>query len=175
MNNMNWETDNSLHDRLFQILLEEISACDYLEETLAEKQEAIIQNDLNKMNTLTGTEQLIINKANVLIKTRQEIIAEIYAGHGITNGVFTLSDFIGHLDENERSSWNRLQTRLENTVTRINRRNAENVALLNAALSYNRDLLKLFYPRDENAGGVYDHKGVNNKQGYSKNIVDCNV
>lgn len=175
MNDMNWETDNPLHDRLFQILLEEVSACDYLAETLAGKQEAIINNDLNTMNTLTGTEQLIINKANVLIRARQEIIAEIYAGQGITNGVFTLSDFIGHLDENERSSWKRLQTRLENTVTRINRLNAENVALLNAALSYNRDLIKLFYPRNDHADGVYDQKGINNNNGFSKNIVDCNV
>lgn len=174
MNDLTRENNKPWHDRLFQIVFEELSACDYLAETLAEKQKAIITNDLNTMNTLTGTEQLIINKVNALIRTRQEIIAEFFAGKGITGGVFTLTDFIGHLDETETLAWKRLQTRLENTVAKINRLNAENMALLNAALSYNRDLIKLFYPRDDHSEGIYDHKGANNN-GFSKNIVDCNV
>jgi len=167
--------DNPLIEQLYQVLLEEVAACDYLAETLAEKQEAIVKNDLHKINTLTGTEQLIVNKTNLLVQTRKEMIGDIFQKEGILTIPYTLSEFIDHLQDLSMFSWKRIQTRLENTITKINRLNEENITLLNASVSFVRDMIQLFYPQDENNSGVYTKEGLEMDKVGSKNIVDCNI
>jgi len=162
-------------ERLMRVLLEEISACDYLAETLAEKQDAIVKNNLLQINTLTGTEQLIVNKANLLAKARQDLIGDLFLKANIKNMGFTLSNLIENLGLAEQTNWKKVQQRLENAVAKIERINKENITLLNSSISFVRDMIHLLYSHDDKPTNIYDKSGLGLKRINSKSMVDCNI
>ncbi|MEJ2053037.1 MAG: flagellar protein FlgN [Calditrichaceae bacterium] len=166
--------ENPLYELLMHLLLEEISTCDYLVETLTEKQEAIVQNDLQKMNSLTGTEQIIINKTNALVSKRKELLADIYHKEGLIDMPVTMSKLIEQFEDKEKLEWTKLQKRLENSVLRIKRLNKENVTLLDTAITFVRDMIHILYnPNQETVLYKKDGSGMD-KLG-SRPIMDCNI
>ena len=167
--------DNALYNRLKHIVLEEISACGYLAETLKEKQDAIVHNDLHRMNNLTGTEQILINKTNALVSKRKEILADIYHKEGLVHETISLTHLIEYFEDDEKLNWLKMQKRLENTVLRIKRLNKENVTLLDTAITFVRDMIHILYNPDEELTSVYKKDGSGMDGLGSKNIVDCNI
>ena len=63
-------SSNQTGDQLYQLLMEEASAYDYLLEILLEKQSAMVKNDLPIIENLTGVEQVLVQRANDFTKAR---------------------------------------------------------------------------------------------------------
>lgn len=162
-------------EKLFSIIMEEISAYDYLAETLADKQKAIVNNHLDRIESLSGTEQLIIKKANGLTATRLDILRQIFIDNKKDNLPVTMSNFIKYFDGAANSPWAKINLRLQTAIMRIQRLNAENRELLRASISYVHQMIQLLYPVDAHAANVYNRDGVANQRMTAKSLLDCNV
>ncbi len=162
-------------DRLYQVLLEEVSAYDYLNEILRDKQRAIVQNDLKKIEHLNGIEQMLITKASHLTQFRSNLLTEYFLQKNVSEDESTLGNFIGELPQDERTSWDRLNKRLNKISHQIQRTNRENVRLIDASLSHIRSLITMFLPRDENGKHIYTEAGNEDHSIGTKNLLDCNA
>lgn len=171
----NQANESGLKQDLFQALMEELSAYEYLSDTMNEKKQAIIQNDLKKIEHLSGTEQLLVTKANRLTENRFGLMQKFYSANSIKSAPFTLSDFIEMSDKNERATWERIDNRMSKTVENIQRINLENKRLLETSMKYVQGMINLFVPREENMRGLYGKEGAGNTRVSAKNFLDCNA
>lgn len=166
---------NNSFDELFLVLVEETAAYDYLAEIIADKQKAIVNNDLEKIETLTCTEQLIVNKANALTVTRYEMLLRIFNTNKITDTAVTLSNLFIFFGKEINSSWIEIERRLTGVIKKIQRVNAENQKLLKASIHYVREMIELFYPVDNNDSKMYTSNGHEEKKTKTRNLLDCNI
>lgn len=166
---------DTLKQQLFQALIEELSAYEYLSEIMAEKKQAIIGNDLEKIEHLSGTEQLLVTKANRLTATRFELMQKCSRQNNLKKGPVSLSRLIEISEQKERASWEKIDRRLGRTVEHIQRINLENKRLLETSMKYVQGMMNLFVPREENMRGLYGREGTGNAQMNAKNFLDCNA
>lgn len=166
---------NQLQEQLFQVLLEEMSAYDYLNETIQNKQSAIVQNNLQQIEHLTGIEHVVVKKASQLTQTRFELMQHYFKQDNMVNDPLSLSSLISTISEGKRESWERISRRLHQTVADIQNRNSENVQLINSSLNYVRGMINLFLPREEFGSDLYTKAGNENLTVGSKNLLDCNA
>jgi len=167
--------DNQLQEQLFQVLLEEMSAYDYLNETIQNKQSAIVQNNLQQIEHLTGVEHVVVKKANLLTQTRFELMQQYFKQVNLVQDPLSLSSLISIIPLDKRKSWERISSRLHQTVAEIQRRNSENVQLIDSSMNYVRGMIDLFLPREEFGSDLYTKTGNENLTVGSKNLLDCNI
>jgi len=172
---MNSIRTNPELEQLYGILMEEISAYDYLAEVLREKQQAIVNNQLDRIESLTGTEQLVIKKTNTLTAARFGLLKRIFMSRGIDNLPVTMQNFIQRFSTEVDAPWERLNRRLIATVERIQRVNAENRELLRASISFVHQMIQLLYPVDGTAVNIYNRDGLTSQAAMSKSMVNCNI
>ncbi len=165
----------SLKEQMYQVLLEEMSAYDYLNETLRGKQEAIVKNEVKKIERLTGVEQVVVSRANRLTQTRYELMQKYFMEQNITADPHSLGNVIGTIEDKNRERWERVERRLRSTALEIKRLNAENMRLIEHSLGYVRGMINLFLPRDEFGGNIYTEDGNENIKVSTKNMLDCNA
>ena len=161
--------------QLYQILLEELSAYDYLAETVAEKQKAIVSNDLEKIEQLSGIEQLVVNKANRLTTERYRALKQFMRSMNLRGVQVRLSGAIKLMNGKERELWQRLEKRLYDDVEKIKRINAQNMQLLDTSLRYVKGMIELFVPKDEHRASLYDNQGQDSAKVAARNMLDCNA
>lgn len=169
------KSDFSLKEQMYQVLLEEMSAYDYLNETLREKQEAIVKNEIKNVERLTGVEQVVASRANRLTQTRYELMQQYFMEKNITADAHSLGNVIGSIEEDNRKRWERVGHRIHSTALEIKRLNAENMRLIEHSLGYVRGMINLFLPRDEFGGNIYTESGNENINVSAKNMLDCNA
>jgi flagellar biosynthesis/type III secretory pathway chaperone len=172
---MNSVRINPEFEQLYAILMEEISAYDYLAEALKEKQQAIVNNQLDKIESLTGTEQLIIKKTNVLTAARFGLLQGIFLNHGLNTFPVTMQNFILRIAGEDEAPWERLNRRLNSIVERIQRINAENRELLRASISFVHQMIQLLYPVDSQTVNLYNRYGMTSQAAVAKSMVNCNI
>ena len=163
--------DTPCKDKLYQVLLEEISAYQYLAETIKQKQDAIIRNQLEELENLTGVERLLVRKVENLVQARQQYLHKIAQS---TDGSVSLllSQYIEQLNDGEKPRWRSIEQRIRRYVERIRRINLENQQLIRASLNYINGLVEMLYPRQE---GVYNALGEENAPAAAKPILNVNV
>ncbi len=164
-----------LMDELYQILWEEVSAYDYLAETLEQKQKAIVDNEVETIETLTGTEQMVIRKANRLNHRRQDLIRNMFNQNALPGQPVSLSDFIRRFGAQADYGWKALENRLNDALERIVRKNAENKRLIALSLSMLKERIGIIYPVDDNAIDTYNKQGVKGGNARAKSLVNCNI
>ncbi len=173
MNNSRLPQDGSTKSKLFQLLLEEIHAYSYLAETVKQKQEAIIKNELQTMENLTGIERLLVKKVELMLQTRERYLQELL-GNGQSEAPLQLDTFIATLPVEEQTRWRSLQQRISRTVDKIRRLNKENHQLVQSSLNYVRGVIDMLYALDEEAV-LYGSNGQEQKAPLSKQVVNYNV
>jgi len=167
--------ENELRDELFKALMEELSAYEYLMETMEEKKQAIIENNLRQIEQLSGTEQLLVTKVNRLTETRYHLMQNYFQAHHINNFPITLMEFIRLTNEKERAIWEKVSGRLNKILNQIHLINLENKQLLESSLKYIQGMINLFLPQDENLSDIYSPEGNGNEKHAVKNLLDCNA
>ena len=165
----------SIEEQMYQVLLEEMSAYDYLNEILREKQQAIVQNQIKNIERFTGVEQVVANRANRLTQTRLELMQKYFMEQNIAADRHTLGNVIGTINAENRERWERIERRLHSTTVEIKRLNAENLRLIDHSLNYIRGMINLFLPRDEFGENIYTEDGNENIKVSTKNMLDCNA
>ncbi len=161
----------SCKDKLYQVLLEEISAYQYLAETIKQKQDAIIQNRIEELENLTGVERLLVKKVENLVQAREQYLHKIFTtAEGSLS--LRLSEYIEQLSEQEQPRWRSIERRIRRYVERIRRINLENQQLIRASLNYINGLVETLYPHQE---GVYNALGKEDVRAAAKPILNVNV
>jgi flagellar biosynthesis/type III secretory pathway chaperone len=168
------DQEKDLREKLYQILLEELSAYDYLYETVSKKKDAIVVNDYKLVEELTGVERVIINKADLLSQTRLSTLDELFEIMGLENRPKTLSNFIEMLPKERQSLWERMNSRLIAAIEKIQRTNDANQRLIKVSLNFVQGMIGLLYPRDDSESQVYDKNGKDSFK-LGKNLVNCNA
>ncbi len=167
------QEEMSVRDKLYQVLLEEIHAYSYMAETVKQKQDAIIRNDLRTLENLTGVERLLVKKVELLLQTRASYLQQLIKDTS-SNPAIRLSAFIQSLPEDQQKRWLNLEQRIYRTVDKIRRLNMENQQLIRSSLNYIQGVVEMLYPTDENAA-VYGKSGEPQATVAAKQIVNCNV
>ncbi len=163
-------TSNTQENQLMEILLEEIAAYDYLAEVLLDKQKAIVANQMEAIEHHSSTEKMIVRKANQLTETRRQLMSSVVkTGEEPASFQALHTHFPG-----QSGFWERMQTRTERVIARIMRLNNENRQLLEASVSFVRDMIHLFYPRQKAESAIYSPQGQKTGTGYA-NLVDYNI
>lgn len=158
-------------DELYQVLLEEISAYQYLVETIKQKQDAIISNQLEELENLTGVERLLVRKVENLVQAREQYLHKISQSSDGSVSLL-LSQYIEQLNKQEQPRWRSIEQRIHRYVERIRRINLENQQLIRASLNYINGLVEMLYPHQE---GGYDALGKENIPAAAKPILNVNV
>ncbi len=172
INNQSFE-DMSVKDKLYQVLLEEIHAYTYLAETVKQKQEAIIKNELESLENLTGVERLLVNKVELLLQTRERYLQKL-TDKKQSNITLRLGEFINGIPEEEQARWISLEQRIHRTVEKIRRLNLENQQLIRSSLNYIHGMVEMLYPHEKD-GGFYNKTGKEDAKVSSKPILNCNA
>ncbi len=167
----NQQKTQKFADQLYKTLMEELSAYDYLIETLSEKQKAIVENDLQKLEHFSGVEQLIVNKANKLTEARAQILKTVQQQPGPAS----LVAFIRQLHPSERRPWIKINDRISRTVEKIRFLNTQNMRLLDTSLNYSRGMIELFMPNEMKSAGFYDGGGKSPDDVNTQKLLDCNA
>ncbi|WP_456442371.1 flagellar protein FlgN, partial [Caldithrix abyssi] len=141
MSNLPLTSNESTKTKLFQLLLEEIHAYSYLAETVKQKQEAIIKNNLQTMENLSGVERLLVKKVELMLQTREKYLNELLSN---TNPdlPLQLDSYIEQLPLKEQARWRSLQQRISRTVDKIRRLNRENQQLVQSSMNYVRGVIE---------------------------------
>lgn len=172
-------TNNSPAQRLlesiYKILLEEVSAYDYLDETIRKKQKAIVKNNLKEIEHLTGIEQVVVERANSLTQKRHDLMQQYFMSDQIVTEPLSLNNLIHQVEGTERAAWQRMNRRLNKAVTSIQQMNAENQRLIESSLAFVRGNIHLFIPRDNLSSDMYSKDGNDSQKIKVKNLLDCNA
>lgn len=161
-------------DKLFQVFVEEISAYNYLIETMELKQKALVENDIQAIHLHTSTEQMVLTKANSLANLRQQLIRELLGEEDQTAVKADLLDFMRRFKLDRQPQWQRMYKRLTGAAEKIRRLNFENSELIDASLYFVQNMIRLFYPKNEAATQIYTSNGVE-QNSIKTNLLDYNV
>ncbi len=173
MNSIPLTFDDPAKQQLFQLLLEEIHAYSYLADTVKQKQEALIKNELKNLENLTGIERLLIKKVELMIRNRSKLLNKLL-GNRSHDSTVQLNTFIEQLPLEEQSRWRRLQQRMIRTVEKIRRLNFENHQLVQSSLNYIKGVIEMLYALDEESV-LYNSNGQEKKTALPKQVVNYNV
>ncbi len=173
-NNQTSVDQTSDKDKLYMVLLEEIHAYQYMADTVKQKQEAIIKNQLEDLENLTGVERLLVNKVEVLLKAREQYLQKVTAHDGASVTI-RLNEFISRLSEQEQPRWRSIEQRIYRIVEKIRRLNLENQQLIRSSLNYINGLVEMLYPQDDGAKDLYNSAGKEDTHAAVKPIVNFNV
>lgn len=169
------QKERSLKDQVHRILLEEVLAYDYLSETVTEKKDAIVANDFEKVMHLSGVEQVIVNKANGLAKSRDTALRSYLQMKGKSDQPVSMTTFLDVIEPEEKQDWTKLNQRLMTSVKKVQRMNNNNRRLIKVALNYIHGMINLFYPKESGPGIMYDREGKDTLNVATKNLLNCNV
>ena len=174
-NNEKNTSDKAMKQELYKSLMEELSAYEYLLQTMKEKKKAIIRNELNSIESLSGTEHILVTKADSRTAARYSLLQKIFNSNNPSDSPLTLTSFIELCPEEEKGTWERINNRLSRTVENIRYVNNENKNLLETSLKFVNGMINLFIPRDENSDGLYVKEGGSTHNHAAKNLLDCNA
>lgn len=163
--------NKTLFQEIYRNLLEEVNLYESLAETAQNKQKAIVDNNIDDLQSCTGMEQSFIKKGQMLTRLRSEKMAGSYVDKNRSN--HSLAHFIRSNRLDTDQEWLGLANRLENAVSSIKRLNTENRILLKTSLSFVQGLINLYYPKKEKPNNTYTREG---KEAAEKaHVVDCGV
>jgi len=105
-------SDKDLKQELYKALMEELSAYEYLLQTMKDKKNAIIRNEINSIESLSGTEHILVTKADERTAVRYALLQRIFDSNNPAAAPLTLTSFIELCSENEKGTWERINNRL---------------------------------------------------------------
>ncbi len=152
-------------------LTEEVVLYEGLADTAVQKQQAIIENNVQLLAKFTSMEQTFVRKGNFLTSKRLDLTSKM--GDGQKKKIMSLSTFISinNLSGNER--WTVTEKQLKKVLTKIKRLNEENSILLKTSINFVQDLIKIYYPIDKTDTKIYTKDGKTETK--KSTVVDYGV
>jgi flagellar biosynthesis/type III secretory pathway chaperone len=163
-----------IENEMYQIILEEIAAYDFLYEALQKKQKAVVENRPDDLDAILESELRTVSKANLLTGARKKLLSEWFAEE-LHRAKSIMDIFLNHPFNREQTAWGELYRRLLNAVKKIIELNKQNKIVIGTALVMTKQMIRLLYPEDEALSKVYNLKGKQNKKVHGSNFINFNA
>ena len=170
--------DNQTNETLAQLvenLAQELKLYILLEETIRNKQQSIVQGNVNEMRELVEREQTLLLEAQGISEQRQLSVNAVAENIDTLPANPALKDIIPRVPEVVSIKLAGIRQDLRAVLQRIARLNQENGFLLSASLEHVRSMVHLFLRFDPNPQNVYDVNGAIAQQEVDHNVLDCQI
>lgn len=131
-------------DRLITVISKEAAVFDTYLSLLEQQKEALVANDLDRLNAITARQREVIVQSRLLGMEREQLIERIRASHDI-DGDLTLSRLLELVDDTQATQLTRLQelilglndqiTDVRNTNAMLLNQSRESIASMMAMLA----------------------------------------
>ena len=113
-------------DRLITVISKEAAVFDSYLTLLEQQKEALVANDLERLNAITARQRELVVQTRLLSREREQLIEDIRASHDI-DGNLTLSRLLELVDDTQATQLAKLQElilSLNNQITDVRNTNA---------------------------------------------------
>lgn len=160
-------------EKLIQVLKNEYEIYQQLYRLGEEKQQIIIDNEVDDLLSIIEDEQAEIEKINELEAKRVEVLTEIAEENSLAQEELSFTKLIELLSEPDKSELKNIRQKLLELLEDIQAINETNANLIEESLKLNNYTLQLLTDSNINKNSTYQKPGKqdkNNKQ--QQNIID---
>lgn len=162
-------------DDLYQVLIQESTVYEKLIKLMEQKQRSIIEGNITALQDYTAKEQAIIREANTFSNTRLFILKEILAKLNKNTNNASLTNLLELSGKSKEKHWQNIKQKLNNAIDKIRVLNFENQELLKTSLAFVKEMVKVFFPKDEYANGTYTSKGKVVPENKTQQVLNCHI
>jgi hypothetical protein len=145
--------------RLIRILSQEIVTYTKLLTSLEEKQQAIIQGEIENMKIITEKEQVILTDAKLTEQERNISIAKLRTNGENMNDVENLTQLIAVVETKYHSRLSEIQESLKDILEKVALKNEQNKFLLNHSIHFVQTMIKDLLTSNESMNDLYAQNG----------------
>ncbi len=150
---------DAILQRLIRILSQEIVTYTKLLTSLEEKQQAIIQGQIENMKIITEQEQVILTDAKLTERERNISIANLRTNTDEMKDVENLSQLIAVVETKYHSRLSEIQKSLKDVLEKVALKNEQNKFLLNHSIHFVQTMIKDLLTSNENMNDLYAQNG----------------
>ena len=158
-------------EELYNILSEEYKLYQKLNNTASEKNEAIVENDVDDLAKVVEKEDELLAEIEEYEEKRTKIITKLAEKYNLKED-FKYSNLINNFPEEWQDKFSELRSKLLEVIDEIHEKNEENTMLLDEAIKLNNFSLNMLSKAVSPENGTYDKKQTSKKGKQSYNIID---
>ena len=158
-------------EELYNILSDEYELYQKLKNTASEKNDAIIENDIDDLAKVVEKEDELLAEIEEYEEKRTNIITKLADRFDLKED-FQYSNLINNFPEEWQDKFSELRSKLLEVIDEIHEKNEENTMLLDEAIKLNNFSLNMLSKAVSPENGTYDKKQTNKKGKQSYNIID---
>jgi hypothetical protein len=145
--------------RLIRILSQEIVTYTKLLTSLEEKQQAIIQGKVTKMQLITEKEQSILSDAKLTENERNLAISNLRNNSDSMKDVENLTQLITVVETKYHLRLTEIQKSLKSILEKVALKNEQNKFLLNHSIHFVQTMIKDLLSSNQNMNDLYSQNG----------------
>ncbi|MBC8197148.1 MAG: flagellar protein FlgN [Candidatus Marinimicrobia bacterium] len=150
---------DAILQRLIRILSQEIVTYTKLLTSLEEKQQAIIQGEIENMKIITEQEQVILTDAKLTEKERNISIANLRTNTDEMKDVENLTQLIAVVETKYHSRLSEIQKSLKDILEKVALKNEQNKFLLSHSIHFVQTMIKDLLTSNESMNDLYAQNG----------------
>ena len=158
-------------EELYNILSEEYELYQKLNKTASEKNEAIVENEIDDLAEVVENEDEFLKKIEELEEKRTKIIVDLAKKYDLKDD-FQYSNLINNFSEEWQNKFSDLRAKLLEVIDEIHEKNEENTMLLDEAIKLNNFSLNMLSKAVSPEDGTYNKNQTNQKGKQNYNIID---
>jgi len=158
-------------EELYNILSEEYELYQKLNKTASEKNEAIVENEIDDLAEVVENEDEFLKKIEELEEKRTKIIVDLAKKYDLKDD-FQYSNLINNFPEDWQDKFSEIRKKLLEVIDEIHEKNEENTMLLDEAIKLNNFSLNMLSKAVSPENGTYNKKQTNKKGKQNYNIID---
>jgi|GEM_PF-3523494 len=150
---------DAILQRLIRILSQEIVTYTKLLTSLEEKQQAIIQGEIENMKIITEQEQVILTDAKLTEKERNISIANLRTNTDEMKDVENLTQLIAVVETKYHSRLSEIQKSLKDILEKVALKNEQNKFLLSHSIHFVQTMIKDLLTSNGSMNDLYAQNG----------------
>ncbi|MGM0438537.1 MAG: flagellar protein FlgN [Bacillota bacterium] len=158
-------------EELYNILSEEYELYQKLNKTASEKNEAIVENEIDDLAEVVENEDEFLKKIEELEEKRTKIIVNLAEKYDLKDD-FQYSNLINNFPEDWQDKFSEIRKKLLEVIDEIHEKNEENTMLLDEAIKLNNFSLNMLSKAVSPENGTYNKNQTSKKGKQNYNIID---
>ena len=152
---------DAILQRLIRILSQEIVIYTKLLTVLEEKQQAIVNGEVEKLQKATEDEQAALSDARNTEKERKQTLSSLTGTSNNLKDVESLRQLISAVEYKYHQRLNEIRESLENILEKVALKNEQNKFLLNHSIQFVQTMIKDLLSSRETMNDLYASNGKN--------------
>ena len=152
---------DAILQRLIRILSQEIVIYTKLLTVLEEKQQAIVNGEVEKLQKATEDEQATLSDARNTEKERKQTLSSLAGTSNNLKDVESLRQLISAVEYKYHQRLNEIRESLENILEKVALKNEQNKFLLNHSIQFVQTMIKDLLSSRESMNDLYASNGKN--------------